>query len=107
MTIEKFATGIQGLDLITHGGIPKGRATLIAGRSGAGKSILALQLACCLAKSGRKTIFLAVEEEPADLATTGDALGFGFTGSCATASSSSRTSRRRRTRSTRSPATTT
>lgn len=78
MTIEKFATGIDGLDLLTRGGIPKGRATLIAGRSGAGKSILALQLACCLAKSGQKTIFLAVEEEPADLATTGDALGFGF-----------------------------
>lgn len=79
MTIEKYVTGIQGLDLLTHGGIPKGRTTLIAGRSGAGKSILALQLACCLAKSGKKAIFLAVEEEPGDLATTGDALGFGFT----------------------------
>ena len=78
MTIDKFVTGIGGLDLLTKGGIPKGRATLIAGRSGAGKSILALQLACCLAKSGHKTIFLAVEEEPNDLATTGDALGFGF-----------------------------
>lgn len=78
MTIEKYVTGIGGLDRLTHGGIPKGRATLIAGRSGAGKSILALQLACSLARSGQKTIFLAVEEEPADLATTGDALGFGF-----------------------------
>jgi len=77
-SIEKFPTGIQGLDLITHGGIPKGRTTLITGRSGAGKSLLALQLACTLARSGQKTIFLAVEEDPADLATTADALEFGY-----------------------------
>lgn len=77
-SIEKFSTGILGLDLIVHGGIPKGRTTLITGRSGAGKSLLALQLACTLARAGEKTIFLAVEEEPNDLATTADALEFGF-----------------------------
>ena len=35
-TIQKLPTGVPGLDIISYGGIPKGRATLIAGRSGAG-----------------------------------------------------------------------
>ena len=76
--VEKLSMGVPGLDILTYGGIPKGRTTLIAGRSGAGKSILGLQIACHLARSGIKTIIIAVEEEPADLATTGDALGFKF-----------------------------
>jgi circadian clock protein KaiC len=76
--VEKISIGVPGLDILTYGGIPKGRATLIAGRSGAGKSILGLQIACHLARVGIKTIVIAVEEEPADLATTGDALGFKF-----------------------------
>lgn len=76
--VEKLPMGVPGLDVLTYGGIPKGRTTLIAGRSGAGKSILGLQVACHLARSGIKTIIIAVEEEPADLATTGDALGFQF-----------------------------
>ena len=57
--IEKVETGVKGLDILTHGGIPKGRTTLITGRSGTGKTILALQIACYLASVGRKTIFVA------------------------------------------------
>lgn len=76
--IERVATGVPGLDVITHGGLPKGRATLITGRSGTGKSVLALQIACNLARQGINTLMVAIEDDAADLATTGDALGFGF-----------------------------
>lgn len=75
---EKIETGVKGLDVLTHGGLPKGRTTLITGRSGTGKTVLALQIACWIARAGRKAIFLAVEEEPEDLRTTGDGLCFGF-----------------------------
>ena len=42
--VEKFATGVPGFDLISHGGIPRGRSSLIVGRSGTGKTILGLQI---------------------------------------------------------------
>lgn len=76
--IARVPTGVPGLDVITTGGIPEGRATLVSGRSGTGKSVLALQLACNLARAGRRTLIVAVEETPDDLRTSGDALGLGF-----------------------------
>lgn len=75
-SFEKVATDVPGLDLLTYGGLPRGRTTLICGRSGTSKSITALQIAANLAKRGIKTIFIAVEETREDLITTGDALGF-------------------------------
>ncbi|WPB76236.1 circadian clock protein KaiC [Archangium violaceum] len=78
-TIQKLPTGVPGLDVISYGGIPKGRATLIAGRSGAGKSILSLQIACNLARSGVKTIIASIEESAEDLLSTADTLDFGLT----------------------------
>lgn len=77
--IRKLSTGVPGLDRITYGGIPEGRTTLIAGKSGTSKSVLAMQLASNLARAGHKTQLLAVEEEPADLLETGDSLGLGVT----------------------------
>jgi circadian clock protein KaiC len=75
--LEKVPTGVPGLDTITGGGLPKGRTTLVTGKSGAAKSILALQLASHFARSGLKTVMFAVEETPEDLLDTGDGLGFG------------------------------
>ncbi|MDY7226214.1 circadian clock protein KaiC [Hyalangium rubrum] len=76
--VVKVATGISGLDRITQGGLPKGRTTLITGKSGAAKSVLALQLAGHFARSGMKTVVFAVEETPSDLIESGDSLGFGL-----------------------------
>lgn len=75
MTMEKMETGVPGLDALTHGGLPVGRATLIAGKSGTGKSILALQLAAAFARAGRPCVYVAVEERPDDLRDVGDELG--------------------------------
>jgi len=49
--IARVPTGVPGLDVITNGGIPEGRATLVSGRSGTGKSVLGLQLAGHLARA--------------------------------------------------------
>lgn len=75
-TMQKVPTGVPGLDTITNGGLPKGRTTLLTGKSGAAKSILALQLASHFARSGLKTVVFTLEETPADLIDTGDGLGF-------------------------------
>jgi circadian clock protein KaiC len=75
MAIAKLTTGIPGFDIITHGGIPEGRSTLVAGRSGTGKTVFALQIASHLARHNVPTLLLAVEETGDDLLSTGDALG--------------------------------
>ena len=41
--IEKVLTGISGFDLISHGGLPKGRSTLVSGTAGSAKTVLAVQ----------------------------------------------------------------
>lgn len=75
-TMEKIATGIPGFEVLTKGGIPRGRTTLVSGRSGTGKSIFALQVACSLAAEGEPAIYVAIEERPGDLEATANSLGF-------------------------------
>ncbi len=75
MGIAKLTTGIPGLDILTHGGIPEGRSTLVVGRSGTGKTIFALQLASHLARHGVPALLVGVEESADDLIVTGDGLG--------------------------------
>src|ERR1043166_4932773 len=41
--VRKAPTGIQGLDEITGGGLPRGRPTLVCGGPGCGKTILAAE----------------------------------------------------------------
>jgi circadian clock protein KaiC len=61
--IQKFSTGIDGLDEMTFGGLPRGRATLLVGGPGAGKTICALQTLVEGAKRDREPgIFVAFEE---------------------------------------------
>ena len=74
MAIPKLTTGIPGFDILTHGGIPEGRATLVAGRSGTGKTIFALQLAAHLARHDVPPLLVGVEESGEDLLVTGDGL---------------------------------
>jgi circadian clock protein KaiC len=78
--IRKLPTGVPGLDIITYGGLPQGRTTLVTGRSGAGKSILSLQVACNFARMGLKTLVLSIEETSEDLVSTADTLGFDLAG---------------------------
>ncbi|MFN9175369.1 MAG: ATPase domain-containing protein, partial [Synechocystis sp.] len=37
--IEKLETGIPGFDFLSQGGLPLGRATLIAGTAGSSKTV--------------------------------------------------------------------
>ena len=77
--LTKLSTGVPGLDILTLGGIPEGRSTLVAGKSGTGKSVMGLQVASHTARQGIPTILLAVEETPEDMHDSGDALGLGIT----------------------------
>ncbi len=75
--LKKTPTGIAGLDEITHGGLPKGRPTLLCGGAGCGKTIFGLEfLVNGIEEYGEPGIFLAFEETAEDLAQNVSSLGF-------------------------------
>ena len=78
--LKKIRTGVPGFDVLTAGGLPVGRSTLVVGRSGTGKTILGLQVAAHLCRTGTKTIVVGIEESAEDLIATGDTLGFNLSG---------------------------
>jgi len=78
--MKKVRTGVPGFDVITTGGLPAARSTLVVGRSGTGKTVFGLQVAANLARNGTKTIVVGIEESADDLISTGDTLGFNLSG---------------------------
>ncbi len=79
--LEKCPTGIQGLDEITMGGIPRGRPTLLTGGAGSGKTLMALEF---LVKGAtlynEPGVFMAFEETAEELTKNVSSLGFDLEG---------------------------
>jgi circadian clock protein KaiC len=66
--IAKSLTGIDGLDQITGGGLPKRGATLVAGNVGCGKTLLAMQfLVNGALLENEPGVFVALEESNEEL----------------------------------------
>ena len=75
--LPKAPTGIQGLDEITGGGLPKGRPTLICGSAGCGKTLLAMEfLVRGATQFNEPGVFMAFEETIKDLTKNVASLGF-------------------------------
>jgi len=60
--LVKRATGLAGLDAVTHGGLPAGGATLVLGEPGSGKTVLGLNLVACALERGEAALFVSFEE---------------------------------------------
>jgi len=76
-SIAKAATGIEGLDEITGGGLPRGRPTLIVGGPGCGKTMLAAEFIVQGAvRHGEPGVFMMFEENAEELAANVRSLGF-------------------------------
>ena len=75
--LPKAPTGIQGLDEITGGGIPKGRPTLVCGGAGCGKTLQAMEfLVRGAIEFDEPGVFMAFEETAKDLTQNVASLGF-------------------------------
>jgi circadian clock protein KaiC len=67
--LAKCPTGIQGLDKITYGGLPQGRPTLVCGKAGCGKTLLAMEfLVRGAVQYDEPGFFMSFEETAAELA---------------------------------------
>src|SRR5882757_5827024 len=74
--LTKLATGIQGFDDITRGGLPQDRTTLIMGGPGTGKTVFALQSLVAGVQRGEPGILVTFQESPRQLVE--DAATFGW-----------------------------
>src|SRR5499427_3294053 len=76
-TLPKSPTGIQGLDEITFGGLPRGRTTLVCGSAGCGKTLLSLEFLIRGAlQYNEPGVLIAFEETAEELAKNVASLGF-------------------------------
>ncbi len=65
--LARCATGIEGLDNILEGGIPRGNMVLVAGSVGTGKTTLCLEFLVRGAERGERSLFLSVTEASSKL----------------------------------------
>ena len=73
MTTDRANTGIDGLDDILGGGLPRNRIYLVQGDPGVGKTTLALQFLLAGRARGEKTLYISLsetEEEIRDVAAS-------------------------------------
>lgn len=75
--IAKSLSGIEGVDEITGGGLPRGRTTLLLGGAGSGKTVLALQTLANGARDfGEPGIFIAFEENSEEILQNAASFGW-------------------------------
>lgn len=75
--LVKAPTGIAGFDEVTHGGLPRGRPTLVTGSAGAGKTMFGVEFLVHAARDlGEPGVLLTFEESAADIAANVRSLGF-------------------------------
>lgn len=79
--LPKCPTGIQGLDEITEGGLPRGRPTLVCGSAGCGKTLLAAEfLVRGAIQFNEPGVLMAFEETESELKANVASLGFDLQG---------------------------
>ena len=79
--LPKCPTGIQGLDEITGGGLPRGRPTLVCGGAGCGKTLLGAEfLVRGATQFGEPGVLMAFEETEPELKANVASLGFDLAG---------------------------
>jgi len=76
--MNRIKTGVEGLDAIIEGGLPKNSITLISGPPGGGKSILCFQFLYEGVKNGEKCLFLTLDKKVDGILLQARELGFDF-----------------------------
>ncbi len=79
--LPKTPTGIEGFDLITFGGLPKGRPSLVCGGPGCGKTLFALTyLVNGATMYDEPGVLMTFEEKADEVAANAASLGFDIAG---------------------------
>jgi circadian clock protein KaiC len=79
--VTRVPSGIEGLDAVTGGGLPRDRVTLVSGTAGSGKTLLAVQfLAEGIQRHGDPGVFVSFEERPDAIARNFRSFGWDVEG---------------------------
>lgn len=76
MLQERVPTGISGLDKILHGGLIPGRAYLVRGGPGSGKTTLGLHFLAAGIANNEKTLYITLGEPAEQILSNAAKLGF-------------------------------
>src|SRR5450755_3709433 len=77
---ERIQVGIPGFDDVVHGGLPRGRSTLVAGATGTGKTVFGLQFLWGGAQLGEPGVLVTFAERPEDLIANVESFGWDLGG---------------------------
>jgi circadian clock protein KaiC len=72
----RVEVGIPGFDELVHGGLPRGRSTLLAGSTGTGKTVFGLQFLVSGARRGEHGVIVTFAERPEDLVANVESFGW-------------------------------
>ncbi len=73
---ERAATGIDGLDSMLGGGLPRASATVVQGGTGTGKTLLGLQFLLDGVRRGEPGVLFTLEETPDQLRSVAEGYGW-------------------------------
>src|SRR5689334_16869143 len=76
LSVPKMPTGIPGFDAVTMGGLPRRRATVLAGQAGSGKTVFGAHFLAEGIRRGEPGVFVTLEEPAADLRANLATLGW-------------------------------
>src|ERR1700712_5109818 len=75
--LDRVQTGVDSFDDLVMGGLPRGRATVVGGTPGSGKTVFATQfLANGISRFGEPGVFVTFEESPKEIEA--NMVGFGW-----------------------------
>lgn len=80
MADQRVSTGVAGLDDILQGGVLPGRAYLVRGEPGTGKTTLGLHFLTAGVTAGEDVLFITLSEPEAKIRADAAAIGFDLTG---------------------------
>lgn len=80
MSGERLSTGVSGLDEVLNGGYVSGRAYLVRGGPGTGKTTLGMHFLTNGAANGEPVLFITLAETVTQLRRTAEGLGFDVAG---------------------------
>ncbi len=76
--MNRIKTGVEGLDVIIQGGLPKSSITLVSGPPGGGKSIFCFQFLYEGVKNQERCLYLTLDKKVEGLLIQARELGFDF-----------------------------